>query len=218
MGLVELDVTTSGDGSTEPSDAKGANAWNNSGYILYFSDRRGNRNGAGNETGEFGFEDVANPADAANGVPNNTLEAGEDFNGNGTLETYGGNLPVSPVHGISHEHRSLRHARQRSIHDIVGGDCERDQSGEWRQYKRSFDLRLDGSGIFRRRQRSDNVHRDHWRLPSPELAVEPIGPWRVAHSNGAAVNVGQSTTLMARQPSGRSKLVCRPAAPAPVAR
>jgi hypothetical protein len=52
------------------------------GYVVYFSDRRGNRNAAGNETGEFGFEDVVNT--------NNTLQTGEDVNGNGTVETYGG--------------------------------------------------------------------------------------------------------------------------------
>jgi Tfp pilus assembly protein PilX len=96
MGLVELDANNLSRWFNGTIGTNGSNAWNNSGYILYFSDRRGNRNGSGNETGEFGFEDVANPADAANGVPNGTFEAGEDFNGNGTLETYGGNLPVSP--------------------------------------------------------------------------------------------------------------------------
>ena len=99
MGLVELDVnnlrlwlsdlhpsfapTTTGSGNL---------AVNNNGYILYFSDRRGNRNGAGNETAEFGFEDVINGGGGTDGTPNNTLETGEDNNQNGTLETYGANL------------------------------------------------------------------------------------------------------------------------------
>jgi hypothetical protein len=65
------------------------------GFIVYFSDRRTNRNGT-QETGEYGFEDVVNPDDAA-GTPNlgTTPDAGEDVNFNGTLETYGMN-PVSP--------------------------------------------------------------------------------------------------------------------------
>lgn len=96
MGLVEMDVTNLGKWFAGTIGTSGSNALNNSGYIVYFSDRRGNRNASGNETGEFGFEDVANPGNASTGAPNNTLETGEDFNGNGTLETYGANLPVSP--------------------------------------------------------------------------------------------------------------------------
>ncbi len=59
------------------------------GYILYFSDRRGMlNNAAGLKRGEFGYEDLVNPASAA-GTPNGTLDSGEDVNGNGTLDTYG---------------------------------------------------------------------------------------------------------------------------------
>ena len=65
----------------------GANALNVNGFAVYFSDRRGNRNSA-NETGEYGNEDLVNPANA-NGSPNGVGETGEDFNGNGQLDTYG---------------------------------------------------------------------------------------------------------------------------------
>ena len=60
------------------------------GYIVYFSDRRGMQLKPGEVelNGEYGFEDVINPADAA-GKPNGVLDDGEDVNGNGTLETYG---------------------------------------------------------------------------------------------------------------------------------
>ena len=61
----------------------------NGGYTVYFSDRRNNRNAASAETGEYGWEDFVNPL-AANGAPNGTLQTGEDVNGNGTLEVYGG--------------------------------------------------------------------------------------------------------------------------------
>jgi hypothetical protein len=47
--------------------------------------------GGGNLVG-YGYEDLVNPADAA-GAPNGTLDAGEDVNQNGVLDTYGaGNL------------------------------------------------------------------------------------------------------------------------------
>lgn len=66
----------------------GTGAISDNGYSVYFSDRRNNRDLAGRETGEYGYEDVVNPA-SATGAPNGVLDAGEDVNGNGTLETYG---------------------------------------------------------------------------------------------------------------------------------
>ena len=71
-----------------------------SGYTVYFSDRRNNRSDGSNSTcldpnlpapcatGEYGFEDVVNSTNAA-GTPNGALDAGEDVNGNGLLDTYG---------------------------------------------------------------------------------------------------------------------------------
>jgi hypothetical protein len=68
----------------------GSEAWNQNGYIAYFSDRRGDHdeNNADRETSEFGAEDIVNPAHAAF-TPSGAMEAGEDFNENGTFETYG---------------------------------------------------------------------------------------------------------------------------------
>ncbi len=63
-------------------------AMSSSGYSVYFSDRRNNRDQTNRETGEYGFEDVVNP-ESPTGAPNGTLNEGEDFNENGTLETYG---------------------------------------------------------------------------------------------------------------------------------
>ena len=80
----------------------GNQAWNNNGYIVYFSDRRSNRNGA-NETGEYGYEDVVNPTTAA-GTPDNVLQTGEDVQsatevalGFGTLQVYGATPPSQPA-------------------------------------------------------------------------------------------------------------------------
>ena len=78
----------------------GTLALNNNGYIVYFSDRRGDHRQPGDtawagedlttnpETGEYGNEDSINPAAAA-WAKNNVLDAGEDFNENGILDVYG---------------------------------------------------------------------------------------------------------------------------------
>lgn len=54
---------------------------NGNGFIVYFSDRRGNHDPAAGdaETGEFGFEDHINSA-SADGLPDGALQAGEDVN------------------------------------------------------------------------------------------------------------------------------------------
>lgn len=98
MNLVELDVARLARWFARTgayAAGTGNQAVSNNGYIVYFSDRRGNRDAAGNETAEFGFEDVVN-ATATNGQPNGTLETGEDLNGNNTLDMYGANLPMGP--------------------------------------------------------------------------------------------------------------------------
>ncbi|HEY7172599.1 MAG TPA: hypothetical protein VH417_17220 [Vicinamibacterales bacterium] len=66
----------------------GATTYSNNGYIVYFSDRRNNRNATSQETGEYGYEDIVNPSTAA-GNPDGLLNGGEDFNGNGVLDVYG---------------------------------------------------------------------------------------------------------------------------------
>jgi len=91
------------------------------GFVVYFSDRRGNKNLGGDsvaaprtggtgvlyeedafgddkETGELGFEDIINPA-SAQSVSNGVLDAGEDINGNGVLDTYGGVPRLYPTGG-----------------------------------------------------------------------------------------------------------------------
>jgi hypothetical protein len=73
-------------------------------FLLYISDRRGNyANGlafannwpplspTSNETGEYGWDDLVNSANAASGCPNNAIETGEDLDNNGNFYTYGAN-------------------------------------------------------------------------------------------------------------------------------
>jgi hypothetical protein len=94
MQYVELDVNNLRRwlAGQIPGSTKGTNARTDNGFVVYFSDRRNNRNGAAGagvaETGEYGYEDVINPATSA-GAPNSTLDTGEDVNGNGALDEYG---------------------------------------------------------------------------------------------------------------------------------
>lgn len=88
MHYIELDARNVSRWFQGVIGVNGAASLNVNGFTVYFSDRRGNRNAAGAETGEFGAEDNVNPI-AAGGAPNGLLDVGEDYNGNGLLETYG---------------------------------------------------------------------------------------------------------------------------------
>jgi hypothetical protein len=95
MHYIELDVNNLSRWFRGLIGTNGSNAMNVTGYVVYFSDRRTNRNGANQETGEYGFEDFVNPANV-NGTPNGILDTAEDVNGSGALDTYG-QSPVLPV-------------------------------------------------------------------------------------------------------------------------
>lgn len=96
MHFIELDVNNLGRWFRGAIGTSGGDALRETGgYVVYFSDRRTNRNASGQETGEYGFEDVVNPADAANGTPNGILDQGEDFNDNNILDTYGATAQFS---------------------------------------------------------------------------------------------------------------------------
>jgi hypothetical protein len=75
--------------------ASGANALSDNGFTVYFSDRRGNRNALNQETGEYGVEDIVNPA-SPTGQPNGVLDPGEDVNGNNQLDMYGATPRLLP--------------------------------------------------------------------------------------------------------------------------
>ena len=88
MHYIELDVRNLKRWLEGAIGVSGSAAMNQNGYIIYFSDRRTNRDAANNETGEYGFEDFVNPANA-DGTPNGVLDTGEDVNADGQLDTYG---------------------------------------------------------------------------------------------------------------------------------
>ena len=115
MHYVELDMA-----NLKAWLATHTDTMNITGFVVYFSDRRGNKNlgtdGAATpregadgmlytdddfgtddqETGELGFEDIINPASAMSDS-NGTLDTGEDVNGNGVLDTYGGVPRLYPL-------------------------------------------------------------------------------------------------------------------------
>ena len=91
MNYVELDAANLVKWFT--TNQAGLGLDNNTGYTLYFSDRRGERtdpNAANTKTGSFGYNDIINPNDPANGCSNLAPDPGEDFEGDGILRTYGG--------------------------------------------------------------------------------------------------------------------------------
>jgi hypothetical protein len=95
LNLAEVDVNNLRRWLTGNIGASGGNTEfvSQNGYILYFSDRRGMlvSPSAGIKLGEYGYEDVINPGSAA-GTPDQALNAGEDANENGALDTYAANF------------------------------------------------------------------------------------------------------------------------------
>ena len=89
MHYIELDVNNLRRWITGAIGASGTSVLNQNGFVVYFSDRRLNKDFVGNETGEWGFEDFVNPA-SGNGTPNGALDTGEDLNQNAILDVYGG--------------------------------------------------------------------------------------------------------------------------------
>ncbi len=94
MNVIELDVANLRQWLTGAIGTTGTQveSVSQNGYLLYFSDRRGMLPNGGGDMVGYGYEDLINPSDAA-GAPNGTLDAAEDVNQSGALDTYGaGNL------------------------------------------------------------------------------------------------------------------------------
>jgi hypothetical protein len=95
LNLVEIDVNNLKRWLAGNIGASGATTEyvSQNGYILYVSDRRGMivSPTAGVKNGEYGYEDVINPA-SLTGKPDQVLNVGEDVNGNNLLDTYSSNF------------------------------------------------------------------------------------------------------------------------------
>ena len=103
MHYVELDVNNLNQWLQGAIGVSGPTALDQNGFIVYFSDRRTNQDAVGDETGEFGFEDFVNSA-SGSATPNGVLDTGEDVNGDGLLDVYGGvpqNVGTAPLDGAA---------------------------------------------------------------------------------------------------------------------
>ena len=106
MNYIELDVNNLRRWILGQIGTTGTLTRNENGYIVYFSDRRNNKSNVAAdcpaplavpcETGEYGWEDIINPAIPSGLPPNNVLDGGEDLNANGRLDIYG-SLPRGPL-------------------------------------------------------------------------------------------------------------------------
>jgi hypothetical protein len=105
VNYVSLDVNNLRRWLTGAIGLTGTQALNNNGYIVYFSDRRGNHDDAAAgqpETGEYGNEDSINQAaGAGSSAANGVLESGEDRNENATLQTYGATPSALATYGAA---------------------------------------------------------------------------------------------------------------------
>jgi hypothetical protein len=81
MHYIELDVNNLCRWFTGAIGTKGTEAMNETGYVVYFSDRRTNGRKNDKETAEYGFEDNINyTTDITNGLPNGIWDDGENVN------------------------------------------------------------------------------------------------------------------------------------------
>jgi hypothetical protein len=101
MDYIELDVSNLAAWLNSKQSTLTLN--NNTGYTVYFSDRRGEQIdntavvGTSTRTGSFGYNDIVNgTSDPTNGCPDGSLSSGEDFEGDGVLRTYGGTETTIP--------------------------------------------------------------------------------------------------------------------------
>jgi PilX N-terminal len=102
MGYIELDAKNLATWLKNNQAALGLD--NNTGFTVYFSDRRGEAidPNSGTKTGSYGYNDfVNNLSDPNNGCPNGALDPGEDLEGTvpPTLRTYGG-LSITPLNAL----------------------------------------------------------------------------------------------------------------------
>lgn len=172
---IELDVNNLKrwlEGNAAYAGGTGPQTVSDRGYTVYFSDRRTNLNASNNETGEYGFEDVINPS-SSTGSPNSSLDAGEDINGNGTLDSYGRLAPASllPVGALGPFDASTR---ADNTFDIGSGGIY------------SPILRANRQVLFRRALKL--VNGGLGQIPSPGFTVASENPVYVQGNYNASYN------------------------------
>ncbi len=228
MQYVELDMNNLKRWLTPggmPGAASGANAQNENGngFIVYFSDRRNNKNtpaalpqiqcpptvAAPCETGEYGWEHVVNLTQA-DGLIYTAFDAGEDMNGNGVADTYGRvarNVPAlstAPFDAASLVTTNLTNANV--IWPLVAGSSVVAGSG---YPLKVFAARANRTLHFRRALKIVNGTLGNIITPGLTIASEnpvyiqgnfnatPAGLWTAAHA-ATAIIADSVTTLSNR--------------------
>ena len=151
MHYLELDVNNLRRWLDGTIGVSGPSVLDQNGFIVYFSDRRLNRDSFGNETGEYGFEDFVNPL-SSNGDANGMLDEGEDVNGDGLLDTYGEVEIVPP-----------------GAQDPLKGD-----QFHWQTWLEPWEMRVNRAIIFRRALKLVNGGLN--QIPMPGLTVTSENP------------------------------------------
>jgi type IV pilus assembly PilX-like protein len=100
MYYIELDAANLATWLRTNQSVLSPNINNNTGFAVYFSDRRGDLPDTSvtpnKKTGSFGYNDFVNPSSVSSGCPDGALNGGEDLEGDGVLRTYGGTTETLP--------------------------------------------------------------------------------------------------------------------------
>jgi len=176
MHYIELDMRNLARWFQGTIGLSGAQARSVNGYVVYFSDRRGNKNAANAETGEFGWEDFVNRA-SSTGTPDNALEpVGEDVNGNGLLDVYGA-TPIIPAGSVA----PLNNSAYRP-NSLVGG------TGQEIPRTYPHPLRINRPLFFRRALKL--VNGTLGNLPMPGITIASENPVYIQGDFNASTALG----------------------------
>lgn len=187
------------------------------GYVVYFSDRRGNKNAANAETGELGFEDIVNLNDPQNGLPNNATDVGEDINPNGVLdagEDTNGNGRLDPGEDVGNGTierygNTVRYPTVNGAAGFTNGTNYRPAGGVglYSQLTRA-EARRNPAIFFRRALKLVNGNRDAMMTGAPlgltVAAENPVyiqGDYNAKTSEGVGVNPLSGTYILPHVPA-----------------
>jgi hypothetical protein len=160
MNYVELDMQNLAAFITSPAGvALNLNNANTTGYTVYFSDRRGEQTdsqGTSNvRTGSYGYNDLVNPSNQAQGCPNGSMDQGEDLEGDGVLRTYGGLHETPPANPTSYINSGVwtgtwNNGNMTTTYLVANSNCPSVTPRPDNQYVNAQDARMNQPVFFRR--------------------------------------------------------------------
>jgi hypothetical protein len=160
MNYVELDMANLATFITSPQGTALNLNNNTTGFTVYFSDRRGEQKdnqgtGGAVRTGSYGYNDLVNPSNQAQGCPNTTIDQGEDLEGDGVLRTYGGLVETPPANPLTYISSgvwtgSVTSGNVTAAYMIANSNCPSVIPRPDNQYVRTQDARMNPPVFFRR--------------------------------------------------------------------